>query len=914
MKINLKWTDNSLSEEERKILRGYHKQLKMKDGIDYIEHDRHNCYCTSFEVSKEVLEGDGNFLILDLGYQYHINGIDYYVNGSLAGRSYSSEATVRYLVPKSFFIPGKNRLFAVVTRSAGVGIDGEIRVDDAYTTELDAMPKELGLHSLKCMPDVISVMESRDSVTFNLSDGKKARLTFFENGIFRFKYPADKEQYVDVYCLDQLSQNLKTVCPQKLSEEEGRLSYCLGDNTLYVNLNPIYISVYDEEKKPLFLQNNEAMMGEEFGGLSVKLAENEHIFAINENGQPHLDKRGSREDIWVCHDIERCDVYVPYYISTAGYGLYLNSSYHSIFDMGASVRDTALLYTYTDVIDFFFISGKIPADVISGFTAITGRAMMPPKWAFGFWQAGAGPTVDTQEKCVNVVSRYEKEGIPLDVLCLDRWHDMKGDMEWGRDRFENPDEFMKFLKEHDTHLIAWMCPFGPTKSKELYKEGLEKDMFMLGEDGKFLRSHSWCGYASGLMDFEKDTMLEWLRKKIKPLLEIGVDGFKLDGGDTFEVPERIISHRGKSGSEIHNLYPLMFASAIRGIEQEFYPNRRTIIWERTGFAGSGKYPVTWGGDQPASFIGTRCLVKGGQGAGLCGIPFWSQDVGGFFPAQVPDEEFFIRSYQWGVMAPLARAHGRRTEPWAFGEKALKITGEFIRLRYRLIPYIYSMAYHAVKTGMPLMYPLFFFDPKDEKTYPCEYQYGFGPALMIAPVVEKSNNNDLIADKEIYLPKGRWIDLNSFDVYEGNQTIHCKVPLEILPMFAKEGSIIPTATNPAKTADLDYSSLTVYFFAARERREFDFYNDEGNDISWQDGKNNIIRFGCDANEITITTLSDSYDKNYTADIICRVFGKRPESIYVNGKPVAFDYDSGKKQTVFRVVYKIGDSLKAEINRY
>ncbi len=132
------------------------------------------------------------------------------------------------------------------------------------------------------------------------------------------------------------------------------------------------------------------------------------------------------------------------------------------------------------------------------------------------------------------------------------------------------------------------------------------------------------------------------------------------------------------------------------------------------------------------------------------------------------------------------------------------------------------------------------------------------------------------------------------------------------MFAKAGSVIPTATNPTKTADLDFSQLTVYFFPDEERTEFDFYNDEGNDLSWRNGRNNIIRFGCDTKEITITTLSDRYDGNYTADIICKVFGERPMCIYVNEAAVAFSYDIDKKQAVFHVVYRIGDSLKIKIN--
>lgn len=910
MRLHWEFVNESLNGEEQSIVVGnYGKRMRLKDGHNMVECDNLNCYRAAFTVSGEEIESHAELIGFDLGYQYHINRIDYYLNHKKIGTSHCCEETVRFLIPKADLAAGENRLFVVILWGAGLGIDGETCMNPGFTTEIDALPACLELYHLKAMPGVISFTEQKDGVLFALENGETAKITFYENGIWRYQYPEGAKQCVDEYCLDQLDQNLRTVAPKKLAHEEGSMTYSCGENILKIDMFPFRVRVYDREGKPLLIQKGDMLVSEDTGVVSVELAEDEHIFGINENGNPHLDKRGSREDVWVCHDFDRCDVFVPYYLSTAGYGFYLNSSYHSIFDMGASIQDTAFMYTNTNVIDFFFIPGKTPADIVSNFTAITGRGILPPKWSFGFWQAGVGKTVDTQEKCINVVKRYEQEEIPLDVLCLDRWHDMLGDMEWGVDRFPDPDAFMAFLKEHHVHMIAWMCPFGPTKTKELYREGLKKDMFMLGEDGKMLPTNSWCGYASGLMDFEKDTMLAWLIGKIKPLLAIGIDGFKLDGGDAHEVPERIVSHKGKSGKEIHNLYPLMFAKGIQTILKELMPNRRVITWERTGFAGSGKYPITWGGDQLANFHGTRCLVKGGQGAGLCGIPFWSQDVGGFCMTPETDEEFFVRSYQWGVIAPFARAHGAKTQPWSYTERSLQIVGDFVRLRYRLMPYIYSLAYESSKTGKPMMYPLFFFDPKDELTYSKDYQYGFGPALMIAPVVEKSNNEECIAEKEIYLPKGKWVELNSYEVYEGKQTLHRNVPLEELPMFVKMGAVIPTVTVPKQIAHMDFTDLTVYFFPDEETAEFDFYNDEGNDLSYQKGNYNSIRFCCRTNEITISTIASAYDPNYKAHIVCRVFGKKPESVKVNKEAVEFVYDEDKKQTVFQVDYKIGECFKA-----
>ena len=912
MRLNWELVSEFLNEKEQSVVVGkYGKRMRLKDGHNMVECDDINCYRAIFVVSQDEMEGHADMIGFDLGYQYHINYMDYFLNGKQIGSSYCCEETVKFLIPKDELIVGENQLFLVVTGGAGLGINGERCIFDGYTTEIDALPACLELHCLKAIPRTLSVTEQEDGVFFALENGETAKITFYENGIWRYQYPLGVKPHAEGYCLDQLDENLRIVAPKKMAEEEGCMTFSLGENILKVDMCPFRLRVYDGEGKPLMIQKGEMLTAKDNGVVSVELAEAEHIFGINENGNPHLDKRGSREDVWVCHDFDRCDVFVPYYLSTAGYGFYLNSSYHSIFDMGASIHDTAFMYTHTNMLDFFFISGKTPSDIVSNFTAITGRGILPPKWSLGFWQAGVGHTVDTQEKCIDVVNRYEQEEIPLEVLCLDRWHDMLGDMGWGIDRFPDPDSFMAYLKEHHVHMIAWLCPFGPTKTKELYQEGLKKDMFMLDEDGKFLPTNSWCGYASGLMDFEKDTMLDWLIGKIKPLLSIGIDGFKLDGGDAHEVPERIVSHKGHSGKEIHNLYPLMWAKAMHTMLKKLMPNRRIITWQRTGFAGSGKYPITWGGDQLANFHGTKVLVKGGQGAGLCGIPFWAQDVGGFSPTSETDEEFFVRSYQWGVMAPFARAHGAKPFPWSYTERGLQIVGDFVRLRYRLIPYIYSLAYEASKTGKPIMYPLFFFDPKDEKTYAQEYQYGFGPALMIAPIVEKSNNDELIAKKEIYLPKGKWVELNSYEVYEGNQTIQRHVPLEELPMFAKLGSIIPTVTVPKQIAHMDFSALTVYFFPDEETVEFDFYNDEGNDLSYQEGKYNIIRFGCRTKEITISTISTTYDANYRAQIACHVFGEKPVSVWVNGEAVAFDYVEDKKQTVFYVDYQIGEAVKVEM---
>ncbi|MBO5725693.1 MAG: glycoside hydrolase family 31 protein, partial [Clostridia bacterium] len=621
--------------------------------------------------------------------------------------------------------------------------------------------------------------------------------------------------------------------------------------------------------------------------------------------------RGTIEDIWVRHAFWRCDVYCPFYISTKGYGLYLNSAFHSMFDMGYSIPDAALLYTYSNIIDLFYIDGPAPQDIVSSFTGIIGRSPMPPKWAFGFWQAGFN-ICKGRDIATDALNRYNEENIPVDVFCFDpAYATNRSDMIWSDERFPNHEEYLKLLEDNDMHQILWICPFA-VPDTEVLKTGKEKGMFMVDKDGNFLRSHNWVGKGSGLLDFDAPETRKWLTNGLSNFLNEGVAGFKLDGGDTFEVPERMFTNAGISAKEMHNVYPIMHAKTVQEIAKETKPDARPVTWQRTGFTGSGRYPITWGGDQLATFSGMQVLIKGGQGAGLCGVSFWSQDIGGFSWHPETDEELFIRSYQWGVLSPLARAHGRKTEPWSWTEQGLKITGDFIKLRYKLMPYIYSCAYKSHKTGVPFMYPLFFYDMKDANTYPADYQYGYGPAFMIAPIYEKAGNEERTAAREIYLPDGEWIDFNTKEVLKGGQHITYTAKIDELPLFIKKGAIIPQATEVARIAKMDFNRLTVEIYPDATATSFDWYNDEGNNFDYQKDINNIVTFSTVNDgkiKIDIAAKNAAYQPDYVGKFILKVFCDKPNTVTVNGTTAEFTYDG--KFAEIKVTYDINETLNVVV---
>lgn len=910
MQIQWKHVNTCLEGKENEIVASYGKQLKMTDGINMIERDSLRCYRTYFDVEDALLQN--THLCIDFGYQTHIIKIEFYLNNKRVARSYSSEEYLRFIVPSEYFSKGKNCLFAVITEGAEMGIRGNLVTDSEYISEIESMPKEITISKCQPLPNVVSAKVQEDSIILQLDNGTAGEITFFEKGVFRFKAPMDATGRVDDLCIEQLNDNLKRI-KTDATEDDDKITFRLGDNTVIVNFKPLLFKVKNKNGRVIFNQKDISLKTENTNGIVLELAEDEHFFGINENGVPHLDKRGSCEDIWVRHDFDRCDVYSPFFISTLGYGFYLNSSYHSIFDMGHLSHDTALLYTYTQNIDFFFFGKEDPADIVELFSAVTGRPTMIPKWSFGFWQAGG--TVLSKEGAMGVVKRFNEENIPIDVLCLDpAWQVNHGDLIWSDTTFPNYKEFIEFLKkENNMHLILWTSPFANQEDSEVYKEGLEKGMFTLDEKGNFLRSHNWTGFASGLMDFEEESTKDWYRKKLSGLMENGADGFKLDGGDTFETPERMFTHKGYSFKEMHNLYPILFAKTFHEVMNEFYPDKRLITWERTGFTGSGKYPATWGGDQLANFKGMRNLIKGGQGCGVLAVPFWSEDIGGFSFTDDTDEELFIRSFQWGVLCPLARAHGVKTEPFAWSDVGLKITGDAIRLRYSLFPYLYSLAYISHKTGRPIMYPLFFFDSKDQNTYSCDYQYGFGPFIMVAPIFEHSENEEKTVTRTVYLPKGDWIDYKSKEIISGGKNIVVTAGLSDIPIYIKSGAIIPYSNDIRRISEMSLNSMTVEFYPDGNKSEFIWYDDEGENLDYLKNINNQVKFTLlkdDKISIDISTLNAEYNPDYEGEFRLKIFTDGINSAKVNGKPVDFEFDG--KFAIINLIYRMNEELHIEID--
>jgi alpha-glucosidase (family GH31 glycosyl hydrolase) len=340
----------------------------------------------------------------------------------------------------------------------------------------------------------------------------------------------------------------------------------------------------------------------------------------------------------------------------------------------------------------------------------------------------------------------------------------------------------------------------------------------------------------------------------EPLIRQGVDVFKTDGGDGAQVPSDAVFAAG-TGERIHNLYPLYFARTISDVQLAVEPDRRSCVWIRTGTSGIQRWPCAWGGDQIADFSGGRKLIKGGQSVGLSGVSFWSHDLGGFSYNRTA--EYVVRSYQWGLLSPLSRAHGGLNEPWAWGERAERIIARFLDLRYRLMPYIYSLAWQSHRTGLPMMRAMVLAFPEDPRARGRDYQYAFGPSLLVAPIYEASTREDLSSSRSVYLPEGLWYALADDTPHAGGRERVVDVPLEELPVFVRAGALIPQL--PSAPQHLDGATfgreLELHAWAGGRGR-FTLTEDDGQSLGYTRGEYATTELACEqAGEVFTVTIGE-----------------------------------------------------------
>ena len=502
--------------------------------------------------------------------------------------------------------------------------------------------------------------------------------------------------------------------------------------------------------------------------------------------------------------------------SDQGYAALLNTGAVVTADIGHT-RPSVLGITVADeALDLYLAAGPSPKACLTSYTALTGRSTVPPLWAFGYWMGRC--RYHSSAEMEEVARSMREHRVPCDVLHLDPdWlvvDRLNTDFIWNTDRFGQRRAFVQMLEAHDLRLSVWELPYLDPASP-LFEEARDKGYLVQAPDGgtaAVVRTPAPDGRPRALVDFTSAAARAWWQGMHEEFFDDGVAVFKTDFGEG--LPDDVLTRDGTPGSHAHNLYPLRYNATVSEAAGR-YTRRAPLVWGRSAWAGSHRYPGQWAGDAESTVPGMQATLRGGLAYALSAPGYWSHDIGGFFgPELTPG--LYARWTQFGALSPLMRAHGLRPrEPWQFGERVLEISRNWIRLRYALLPYLWQVAHESSSRGWPLLRPLSFEFPDDAAATHVDDQFLLGSDLLVVPVFD---DGDRPVRRRFHVPAGTWTDMLTGERFHGPGQASCEVPLERMPLLVRDGAVLPTLRvddHGRRTDDIAAAPWQLQLYGVRD---------------------------------------------------------------------------------------------------
>ena len=532
------------------------------------------------------------------------------------------------------------------------------------------------------------------------------------------------------------------------------------------------------------------------------LTADEMIFGCGESATG-LNKAGQKVNLFVTdpQGPETDQMYkpIPFFMSNRGYGMFMHTSAPVTCDFGATYIGLNKMFMGDENLDLFVFFGE-PKDILDEYTDLVGKPGMPPLWSFGTWMSRI--TYFSEKEGYDVAANIRKNKYPCDVIHFDTgWFDVdwQCDYKFSENRFQNPQQMLKDLRSQGFHVCLWQLPYFTPKNR-YFSELIEKDMYVKNGNGEL-------PYEDVVLDFSNPETVKWYQDKLAGLLNIGVSAIKVDFGEA--APLNGIYASGKSGWYEHNLYPVRYDMAVSEITKKLH--NENIMWARTAWAGSQRYPLHWGGDAATTNTGLLGTLRAGLSFGLSGFSFWSHDMGGFVKST--PEDLYCRWIPFGFLTSHTRAHGAPpTEPWLYDSKRVQdVFRKSAEMKYRLMPYVYAQAKECTEKGLPMLRALFVEFPDDPGAWKVDDEYLFGSQILVAPLLESG-----MTGRTVYLPEGKWIDYQTEKVYEGGWH---RIEAGSLPiiMLVRDGSVLPHLKLAQSTAEMDWSKMSLKVYSADKKQ-------------------------------------------------------------------------------------------------
>lgn len=551
---------------------------------------------------------------------------------------------------------------------------------------------------------------------------------------------------------------------------------------------------------------------------------------------------------------------IPFFIvlrEEAVYGIFMDNTYKSFFDMGF---ESSQYYSFGAVegeADYYFIAGDTIAEIIEGYTELTGRAPLPQMWTLGYHQSRW--SYASAEEVLCLAKNFRTYGIPCDAIHLDiDYMDNFKVFTKNDETFPSLEKLSDELSQMGIKLVTIIDP--GTKAEEgyhMYDEGIANGYFAKDAEGNVYHNEVWPG-DSVFPDFTSEKVREWWGSQTKLLTRQGIRGIWNDMNEPASfrgpLPDDIVfpgDGSPRCHKEVHNVYGHLMAKATyEGLKKQ--DGRRPFVITRACYSGSQKYSTVWTGDNQSLWAHLQMAIPQMLNLGMSGMPIVGTDIGGFGAHTTP--ELLSRWIEAACFSPLFRNHSakdtRHQEPWVFDKKTLDINRKYIELRYKYLPYLYDLCYEETKTGLPILRPLVLHYQQDKNTWECNDEYMVGSCMLVAPVTQQGAR-----ERMVYLPEGIWVDYWTGERIAGGDYILKEAPLDICPLYVKAGSILPVYEGLQSIEPEHIKALTLEYYPEsmkkpvifgrkqeeQEESRYVHYQDNGVDFAYEKGEYNLYEF-------------------------------------------------------------------------
>lgn len=611
-----------------------------------------------------------------------------------------------------------------------------------------------------------------------------------------------------------------------------------------------------------------------------------------------MDRRGNRLEIYnrahygyTTHS-ELMNYAIPMYISSEKYAVLFDNASHAFLDLDSKGNNSITYETFGGTTHYFVVSADNWYELTQNYTALTGRQPLPPRWAFGNFSSRFG--YHTQEEVLSTVNKFFEDDIPVDAVILDLYWfgpDIKGQMgnlEWDRNAYPEPKKMMDSLRQRGVKTVLVTEPFILTTSKR-WDEAVRGDVLGRDENG-FPYTFDFYFGNTGLIDVFKLNARRWFWDIYKGLAEQGVAGWWGDLGEP-EVHPADLKHVNGTAEEVHNAYGHEWAGIIHEGYRKDFPQQRPFILMRAGFAGSQRYGmIPWTGDVSRSWGGLVPQPEISLQMGMQGVAYTHSDLGGFAGGDSLNTELYRRWMQYGVFQPIYRPHAQEeipSEPVFMPDSTKNRVRKAIKLRYKLMPYIYNMAFENHRKGTPLMIPLFY-EEENKELLTYDQAYLWGKSLLVSPVKQPG-----VKKQKVYFPEGQtWFDFYTSEKMAGGQSEVVKVVPGHIPVFAKGGAFIPMKAEAKSTNSYHLNSFDMHFFTDEsvDNSSYKLYNDDGKTPeAFEKGIYEMMHFSSENNE-DVLKIQYKHEKgdDWTCEqeknvrFIVHNTTKKPRKILLNGE--------------------------------